>query len=100
MDNEQEKVDSTNNEEVLESETVETEGEPSPEETPKKEYSTEEKLARVERMRKKYMKELGISDEKPKEPEKTDKGSKSKDLGYDQKAFLIASGVKGSDEFG
>jgi hypothetical protein len=43
---------------------LEDEGQPEPQ--PKKEYSTEQKLARVERMREKYLKELGLDKPEPK----------------------------------
>jgi ribonuclease BN (tRNA processing enzyme) len=95
MENEQENATHENAEEVLdldlEEETAESQ--------PKKEYSTEQKLARVERMREKYLKELGLDKVDSKKSEKTEqKASKSDDNGLLQKAFLRTAGITDADE--
>lgn len=81
MDNEQNEVVS---EEIL----LEEAPEETPE-APKKEYTAQEKLARVERMRLKYMKELGIEDK----PSKT-----TGELDNADYALLAAKGIEYDDE--
>ncbi len=68
--------------------TETTETEPKETETP------EARLARLRRQVKQQEKKLGL-DSEPKS-----KRTKSEDLGYGEKAFLTANGVKGSDEVG
>lgn len=94
MSNEQENENSEN-EQDLEAD-LETEGEEIQEEKPKKEYSTEQKLARVERMREKYIKELGLNNE-PKET-KPDTGAKSGEFNEGQLALLVAKGIEDDAE--
>jgi hypothetical protein len=69
MDNEQENATQENAEESFDLD-LGTEEEEKSEPKPKKEFSTEEKLARVERMRTKYLKELGLDKPEPKSESK------------------------------
>ena len=93
MENEQE-MDTQETTEDLELDLEEDTGEE--EEKPvKKEFSDEEKLARIERMRAKLLKKTGRDVETPKPEEKANKSS---DLDYGQKAFLKTYGIQGSDE--
>jgi len=78
-------------EEVEETEDEESESDDSQQEQQKE--SPEAKLARLTRMKAQLEKKLGISTEEK-------KTSKKGSLDYSQKAYLIASGIKGADEFG
>lgn len=92
MENEQKEADLTNGEEeVLLEEAGEVKEEPK-----KKEYTPQEKLARVERMRQKYMKELGIEEKKEKvEPESESK--KTGELDNGDYAYLATKGIDEDD---
>lgn len=82
----EEEVEETD--EVEESTDDESDTTEQPRETP------EARLARLTRMKAQLEKKLGLSTEKESKPSK--KGA----LDYSQKAFLIANGIKGNDEFG
>lgn len=60
----------------------------------KKEFTPEDKLAYHQRMVDKLSKKTGTKNT----VENQDKGNKSEGLGYAEKAYLIANGVKGADE--
>jgi len=60
----------------------------------KPKLSDEEKLAKFEGITNRLRKKLGKTEETPKEKEAP---SKSGDLDYGQKAFLIANGIKGDE---
>lgn len=80
-------------EEVEETDDVEESTEEGSDTTEQTKESPEAKLARLTRMKAQLEKKLGISTEKESKP------SKKGVLDYSQKAFLIASGIKGNDEF-
>jgi hypothetical protein len=69
-------------------ETVDTDTTESQAETP------EAKYARLTRQAAQLAKKLGIEQE----PKRSAKQSKSDELGYGEKAFLVANGIKGADE--
>jgi hypothetical protein len=82
---EQNGVDIQNDEQLLqEAETIQ-------EEPPKKEYTPEQKLARVERLRSKYMKELGI------EP-KSEPVKKAGELDKADYAYFAAKGYDNDED--
>lgn len=92
--------------EIEEAEVLDLEEAEVPEETPKeedeqpkekKQFTPEEQLAIHERQAKKLRKQLGRESDEPKDSPK-DKAPKSGELDYGQKAFLVASGVKGPEE--
>jgi hypothetical protein len=75
-------------------------GELKPEEPKeKRKFTPEEQLAIHERQAKKLRKQLGQGSDEPKSETK-EKATKSGELGYAEKAFLFATGVKGSEEIG
>lgn len=81
-------------------ESEEAEGEEVPEsseEKPKKEYTTEQKLARVERIRAKYMKELGLADE-PKVDAKPSPTPKSTELDENALDYLDLKGISEEED--
>lgn len=82
---EQNGIDIINDETLLQDEPDEE-----PVEKPKKEYTPEQKLARVERLRAKYMKELGIED-------KVDKPESKRNSGDIDKADYAYFAAKGYD---
>lgn len=81
-------------EETEEVEEVDESTDDDSEETEQPKETPEAKLARLTRMKAQLEKKLGIS------TEKQTKTSKKGSLDYSQKAFLIANGIKGNDEFG
>mgnify|MGYP000726940280 CR=1 FL=1 len=85
MPNEQTEELNLPNEEIILEETVEEE----PKEAPKKEYTVEQKLARINRMKTKLEKELGI-EPKP-EPKKTS------ELDNGDYAYLATKGIDEDD---
>lgn len=93
MENEEEKVEGEVVEETVEETPVEeTTHEEVKEEKPAE--TLEDRRARLQRQLAQTNKKLGIEEEKP-----VKKTSKSNDLDYGEKAFLTASGIKGSKEF-
>lgn len=87
---EQGQVETINDESILQEE-VEVQVEP-----PKKEYTPEQKLARVERLRAKYMKELGIEEKsEPKPPVQAEQVGSLDKADY---AILVAKGIEEKDE--
>jgi len=81
-------VEEVETEEAEETETTIEEAEGDKEEkVEKKTEAPEAKLARLKRQASQLEKKLGITDESPKK-------TKSDDLDYGQKAFLIANGIK------
>lgn len=85
-------VDSENNEPT--EETVETPKEEVKVEKPKR--TPQEELVYFEGRAKRLRKDLGLESESTKEPE-TKPVQKSDGLDYGQKAFLVASGIKGDE---
>lgn len=81
-------------EEVEETDDVEESTDDESDTTEQPRETPEARLARLTRMKAQLEKKLGISTEKESKPSK--KGA----LDYSQKAFLIANGIKGNDEFG
>lgn len=81
-------------EEVEETDDVDESTDDEEETIEQQKESPEARLARLTRMKAQLEKKLGISTEKQTKP------SKKGVLDYSQKAFLIASGIKGNDEFG
>lgn len=86
MDNEQTNELDIPNEEIILEETVEEE----PKEAPKKEYTVEQKLARINRMKTKLEKELGIEPKKPEIP-------KTGELDNGDYAYLATKGIDEDD---
>lgn len=79
--------------EVAEEQAVEVDASTEePTEPKKKEYTTEQKLARTERMRAKYLKELGIEDPKPEKAE-AKATSKPGDFDETQLDYLDLKGI-------
>lgn len=81
-------------EEVEETDDVEESTDDESDTTEQPRETPEARLARLTRMKAQLEKKLGLSTEKESKPSK--KGA----LDYSQKAFLIANGIKGNDEFG
>ena len=81
-------------EEVEETEEVDESTDEESDTAEQQKETPEAKLARLTRMKAQLEKKLGISTEKESKP------SKKGGLDYSQKAFLIANGIKGNDEFG
>lgn len=92
---EQSDVD-TQTDENLETSDTET-PEETPEPAPKKEWTLEQKLARVERMKTKLEKELGL-DAKPKETPKPEVKGTPGELDETQLDYLDLKGISDSDE--
>lgn len=92
---EQSDVDTINDEnlETSDQETVEQ----TPEPAPKKEWTLEQKLARVDRMKAKLEKELGI-DAKPKETPKSETKGTPGELDETQLDYLDLKGISDEDE--
>lgn len=94
MENENEQIDNVE-EEVVEETTEEESGQEVVEEE-KPKLTLEQQRGILQRKLTKINKELGIEEE-PK-PQKITKKSTKGELDYGQKAFLVANGIKGSDE--
>ena len=92
MDNENKKEEEVVTPEENNESKGEGEGEKPEVKTEKKVFTDEEQYAIHQRELKKLGKKLGI------EPEPKSKRTKSDDLDYGQKAFLVANGIKGADE--
>lgn len=91
--NDQQDVD-LNNEEVLD---LDLEGD-KPKEEPKDEKPKEEPEARVARLKRQYERELKKLSKTDEKPESKEKATKSGEVGYAEKAFLYATGIKGGEE--
>lgn len=95
MENESEEVvDDLEVEEGVEEQEAEDKPEVASKEDRPKE-TPEAKIARLQRQLKQEQKKLGIESDKPKS---SPKSTKSSDLDYGQKAFLVANGIKGTEE--
>lgn len=103
MENENDHVEVENNDEDLDLDLEadeEEESEEKPEikkaENPKE--TSEQRVARLKRQLAREEKKLGLNKTEKKESETKEKATKSSELGYAEKAYLIANGIKGADE--